>query len=354
MKSFSQQIWPDFSFFRYALKLSSTLEMKFGRMDVRNGILVRCEKSGFCGWGDIAPLDGYSPETFDKVACALPEVQDQLKERKSLTHEFPSIQCGLEFAYENWKAASQSRSLYLSLNGGSEKTHIPVARLITGASKDEIVESSKLAIKDGYSCIKLKVGAQSLDQDILLVRKVQSVLPAGVMLRLDANGSWNLEEAIEFSKSISSAGIDFIEEPLKNQTEFGKYDCGQQLKFALDESLKSVQRDEMKTWKNLKAVVLKPTLLGGLGPTLDWMNWAGECSLQAIVSAAFESGVGIRNLIAVAGARAINTVAGLDTYSYLSHDVTSPALQFRRGRIAIFQSFPKSWEIDYGKLDQIS
>lgn len=353
MKNFSEHVWPEFAFFRYALKLNQPLELKFGRVDVRNGILVRCEKSGYCGWGDIAPLDGYSPETFDDVLCAIPDLQKHLLESKSLSHELPSIQCGLEFAYENWKAASQSRPLYLSLNGGSEKTHIPVARLIAGASRDEIAKNIKLAIKDGYSCIKLKVGALALDQDIQLVRKVQSDLPAGVMLRLDANRSWTLAEAVEFSKSISSAGIDFIEEPLNDYMEYDEYDRAQPLTFALDESLVNVKREQITEWKNLKAVVLKPTLLGGLGPTLDWMNWAQESSRQSIVSAAFESGVGIRNLIAVAGARAINTVAGLDTYSYLADDVVNPALQFRRGRVAIFQSFPKSWEINFDKLDRI-
>lgn len=353
MKSRAETEWPEFSFYRYELKLDPAINLKSGKMEKRIGMLVCCSTTGVTGWGDIAPLDGFSSETMAQVVTALPEIKRNAAVDRDISHPFPSVQCGLEFAMENWKAARENRSLYLRLGGVSEKTHLSVARLITAADAVSMVEQFRLAIKEGYGCVKLKVGVDNLDREIAMVRQLQSILPARVRLRLDGNRAWSLEEALAFTRGISSAGIEYIEEPLRDLKEYESYDREQNLAFALDESLGLIDRQRAASWRQLKAVVLKPTLLGGLSGTLDWMMWAKSCNLQAVISATFESGVGIRNLIALAAANAIDVTAGLDTYRYLAEDVVSPSLQYQRGRVAIYQTFAKSWELNFNRLEKI-
>lgn len=347
------EMWPSFTFYQYRIKLAKAIDLKSGRYECRDGILVRCAARGCEGWGEIAPLDGYSPDTFADVVNALPALKQRLLEPVTLTHELPSVQSGIGFAKAAYDAARDRGSLYLHWGGLPERSHIPIARLILDSEPGAIVESVGTALKEGSSCIKMKVGLRSVSEDIALIRRVQSMLPVGASLRLDANRRWTLSEALTFAKGISSAGIAFIEEPLQSLSDYSTYDREQQLPFALDESLHMSDRNVMSGWKNLTSIVLKPMLLGGPDVVLDWIRWASSRSISSVVSSMFETGVGICGLIAFSAAFAADTPAGLDTYGYLDDDTIHPRIRFSRGKVAIYQSFPKSWAVNVSALEEI-
>jgi O-succinylbenzoate synthase len=194
-----------------------------------------------------------------------------------------------------------------------------------------MIEELKSAIKSGYASIKIKVGNGPVEQDIALIKEMQQILPSHVTLRLDANRSWSIKDAISFSRGIREKCIAFIEEPLADDADYETYDREQHLPFALDESLTGRKIGAIPGWKNLRALVLKPVLLGGPEFTRKWMEWAHSRGIVSVISSVFESGIGIRSLISLAASNRDPQPMGIDTYARLAEDVFSPPLIFENG-----------------------
>ena len=345
--------WPDFRFYRYSLSLTQPIRMAFGECSVKQGVLVCCEKNGARGWGDIAPLDGYSKQSYADVLRLLPDIRTNMRTGKQLPDRFPTILAGIECALAHYAAERNGRSLYLALGGFPERTHVHVARLLLGDSTESICQAVLDALKAGYATLKLKVGQLPLAEDIQRVKNVLGILPDVVRLRLDANRSWKLPDALRFSQSLDGSKIAYIEEPLAPGEDYNTYDIEQDHAWALDESL-LLEEVGLPEFRRLSQLVLKPSLLGGLRITERWLDWAKQRGIGCTISSTFESGVGMCSLLALAGARAHGSPAGLDTYSYLADDVITPRVQFRNGRVAIYQSFSKSWEVDFSKLEELT
>ena len=76
-----------------------------------------------------------------------------------------------------------------------------------------------------------------------------------------------------------------------------------------------------------RSLQLLPRLLGGPLRVGHWVNEARRYGIKPVFSAAFESGVGMRHLVALAGALGDEAVpAGFDTYRWLAEDVLAPRL----------------------------
>ena len=82
-------------------------------------------------------------------------------------------------------------------------------------SLDETLQDVKNAINQGFKAIKLKVGKRKR-KDLEVIRKVWSMLPDDVALRIDANQGWEIEDALYIAKKMEEENIyiDFLEQPV--------------------------------------------------------------------------------------------------------------------------------------------
>ena len=104
----------------------------------------------------------------------------------------------------------------------------------------------------------------------------------------------------------------------------------------------------------MRAVVLKPTLLGGLYRTLRFAEEAKALGIKAVISSSYESGVGTGALVALAAAVGDEPV-GLDTYRRLAEDVIevpldlpAPFMDVRRATEAARRVDPRKIEAPSG------
>ena len=81
-----------------------------------------------------------------------------------------------------------------------------------GYSDERLVELCQLAVKDGFSQVKLKVGA-NLDDDRRRCALARTVLGPAVGLAVDANQVWDVSTAISWVQALAPYGLDWIEEP---------------------------------------------------------------------------------------------------------------------------------------------
>lgn len=285
-------------------------------------ILEIIASNGLKARGEIAPLPGVSVETLKKAHHDLVEARSHLKDFKVVLDKdglitslrdsafsglCPSVRFGVESVLFGLAAGARAVSLAEFLGGILQD--VPTAALLQG-SHEQVLADARILSGRGYQVFKLKVGSRNIPLDVKKVRDLRALIGRQGSIRLDGNRVWGLKEALLFVDLAGRAQIEFIEEPLSDMGKIGEFYQAAQMPVALDETL-SLSVDSQA----VKYYVLKPTVLGGIIPCLDWMENARRNGKKVVISSAFESPVGLKvlaNLACLTG-----TTAGLGTERWL-------------------------------------
>ena len=297
------------------------------------GLLLRLKSKGVTAYGEIAPLIGLHTESLDEAAQSLAAFISELSrldrnnsaERLRLIGDAqlpPSVATGIEMALVNLEAVANS-SLPLFPDAFPPAPKIPVNALLAGDPKS-VLERAAKRYAEGFRAFKLKVRKGQLDEAIACIRALHDKFGSKIELRLDANQSLELDEAVGFGKALPPGSISYIEEPLTDAALIPEFHAATGLPSALDESL--WQRPELLDEIGpapLGALVIKPNCIGGIAKSLDLAAKARRMGLQAVFSSAFESSVslGLYALLAAVSSPA-PAASGLDTASFLARDLT--------------------------------
>jgi len=342
----------DMAVFRYRLRLKRPLNLKGEDLRFREGFALRLtDDKGNYGWGEAAPLPGFSRENARQAAKELTTLPSSLCGHDLLPHAemlsggfedwlskldlSASVRFGVESAVLNLQARSDQLSLHRLLDKNAAGMVI-VNGLLSG-NKDHIEKQTKALFEQEYQAFKLKVGRLPVDEDIDLIAGVRNIIGPNTLLRLDANRSWNVQDALNFMEHAVEFNIDYIEEPAQNlyQLKTLLNDRSASLPVALDESLLEISPRDLLQLPALKAIVIKPTLLG-LDRALRFSRKAQDVGITPVISSAFESSLGLFTLASMAaGINGGQTPAGLDTLNWLADDILEPPLQIQAGKIIL-------------------
>jgi len=349
------------TFYRYRLPLRKPLQLRNTTIEEREGALVRIDSpSGYSGWGEIAPLPGFSPETLDKALAQAKSAVSDVARRNLDNGEprltglrrqetfYPSVRFGLESALLDLLASRNARPP-AGLVAGTPCDSIPVNALLSGTGK-RVVNEAVAAAERGYVSIKLKVGRDLLRREAKTVRDLRAALPEAVEIRLDANRAWEFEDACEFISAAGPDSIAYIEEPLANPGQMHALRLATGVAYAVDETLQDIgwrvvsslrdrgkdALDAFPTFSHARLVdaclhasawVVKPTLLGA---PLEFYSSAAPRDGYGgpiVISSSFESGLGLAMLANLAAAVNRATIpAGLDTQSWFEEDTLEEGL----------------------------
>ena len=340
-----------FDLFQYRLPLVAALKLKGALLVERKGLLVRlANPTGAVGWGEVSPLPGFSRESLEEARQQLLELRESLlgwaitpdwvEREGAFVHHVdahklvPSVRFGLELAVWNLFAAARGRMLS-HLVAQQPRTTVSLNGLLLGAS-DEILVKARRLREAGFRAVKLKVGRRAVEEEVELVRALSWVLEPDVRLRIDANRAWSLDEAGAFVRGVTGMAIEYIEEPLADPKLLPDLVAQYEVPIALDETLLDVTVEGLVRHKYARAVILKPTLLGGLVPTLRMADRAMALGMTPVLSASFETGIGLQGLVALAAGLGPHDIpVGLDTYRWLADDVFNPRLELSQGQIDV-------------------
>lgn len=243
----------------------------------REGFLIETEN----GWGEIAPLPGHNPEN-------LKDVLNQLRAMRKGQHVqfFPSVAFGLFPCPQgpvSW----------------------PVSALLMG-TKREILRQAE-TFRD-FSSAKLKVKNLSLADAISVAKELKNHFH----LRIDANATWSLPQALEFCSHFQPGDFDYIEDPLSDPEELPQFP----FPLGLDAINSSITP---------KAIVWKPTVKG-----------IPSFAQNLILSSAFESGIGLGKIVQLAHSLNLpKHPIGIGTYHYLSQTLLEEPFVFANGMVQI-------------------
>lgn len=347
-----------FNVFTYKLPLVKPLVVNGITISVRRGWLIRLRMDETReGWGEVAPWPGLSRESPGEVADQLGYLCDHARElipawwsdgpsRDQVTFSalHSSVRMGIESAFLECRAAGAP---------GGENQAIPVNGLIPNGSTGSLDRAGRL-VEQGYRCLKLKVGRGSEEEELDFLARLRQRVGPGVAIRLDANRAWKPEQALAFTTAAAPLDIQYIEEPLveANLLPDGAKDLP--ITVALDETLQERSEENWETWSNVGAVVLKPTLLGGLARSRALAERGLEAGLEVVVSSVYESGVGLLNLACFAQEMGLSSTAhGLDTYHVLDGDLLVRRIDMHQGRLDIRRGCITDYGVNYEMLEQV-
>lgn len=262
--------------------------------------------------------------------------------------EFPSIQFGLEQAFLSFNSNNQFE-LFPSKFTKTEDA-IDINGLIWMGTEAFMKQQIKDKLKAGFSTIKMKIGAINFETELSLIKSIRKEFNSkDIELRVDANGAFKSNEALEKLKRLSEFEIHSIEQPIKQGQieEMADLCYKTPLAIALDEELIGVfsvtKRKELLQTINPQFIILKPSLVGGFKGSNEWIRIADKSNIGWWITSALESNIGL-NAIAQ-WTYSLNSILpqGLGTGSLFTNNFESP-LEVENGQL-IYNNL-KNWKIN--------
>ena len=315
---------------------------------------------GVIGIGECSLLRGLSQDDRENYEEKLQEVCHQLRQVNSSEIEFflldlidwPSIRFGVEMALQDL-AMGGKRSLYKTpFTAGNP---IPINGLVWMGKKDFMYEQIVAKLESGFTCIKLKIGAIDFATELDLLARIRKEFRRDTIeIRVDANGAFKPENALEKLRFLADSNLHSIEQPIPpGRWEEMALLCEKTpLPIALDEELIGINNPSSKQelLKKIKPqyIILKPSLLGGFAATKEWINYAEQSKIPWWITSALESNIGLNAIAQFASNTNISMPQGLGTGQLYTNNFPSP-LEVRSGKIYYRQDV--SWDLSSLSLD---
>lgn len=284
----------------------------------RTGIITLEGDSGLRGFGEASPLPGFSPDGLDSCLRALADFdasglptrleagQSALAELGSasrrLPENVPAARAALEGALlDLWSREAGLPAWALLVESGQIKPEPRAIAALLMGEPEQALSQAQAAQERGVQTFKFKIGRPgALDRELAATGDLRTELGDLVKLRLDANQCFGLAEARACLPRFAAYGLEFVEEPCSRGDLPKLTDLG--VPLALDESLPSLgsEIESQLRFLGVRALVLKPTLLGGISACAAWAKLAGQIGVNVVISHAFEGPVGFALCAALA------------------------------------------------------
>ena len=313
------------------------------------------EDNSHFGIGECAPLHDLSCDYNENYAETLSAFCRLTEEKQSVDTEllrnYPSILFGLETAMRHY--TQKSWQLWNTPFCKGEEG-ISINGLIWMSDYENMLQQIESKLKQGFRCIKLKIGAIDFRKELDLLRFIRTHFSADeITIRVDANGNFRNEEALSKLQQLAELDIHSIEQPIKagQWAEMARLTASAPLPIALDEELIGVN-DPSEKRKLLETIhpqyiILKPSLHGGLTGANEWIELAEALNIDWWITSALESNIGL-NCIAQWCSTFKNPLPqGLGTGMLYTNNIEMP-LEIRQDKLWFDSegSFPDSTDFN--------
>ncbi|WP_412985494.1 o-succinylbenzoate synthase [Pontimicrobium sp. IMCC45349] len=328
-------------FKHYVLNFKQASGTSRGILRTKDTWLLIIENQDKKGIGECGMFKGLScddrPDFEAKLQWTCDNIHLGLEELLEALTEFPSIQFGLEMAFQSLKSITPFELFPSKFTSG--EAAIAINGLIWMGSEAFMKQQIKDKLAQGFNCIKMKIGAIDFDTEMQLLKSIRNEFSVSdIELRVDANGAFASNEALEKLKVLSDLELHSIEQPIKQGQieEMARLCEVTPLPIALDEELIGVFGVTNKTTLlqtiQPQYIILKPTLVGGFEGSKTWIDIAEQNNIGWWITSALESNVGL-NAIAQWTYKLQNPMPqGLGTGSLFTNNFESP-LQVKNGTL---------------------
>ncbi len=240
---------------------------------------------------------------------------------------YPALRFALETALLDLQTGGRKQLFLSEFTQG--KASIPINGLLWMGNFDFMWHQAEKKFKEGFSVLKMKVGALDFDEEIYFISQLRKCFP-GIELRLDANGGFPLDEALERLYALNQFHIHSIEQPIKAQNagKMAELCKKSPIAIALDEELIGIYEKKSKEQllKDIKPqyIILKPSLLGGFRASDEWIFLSEKMNIGWWATSALESNIGLNAIAQWAFTKNNPLPQGLGTGSLYENNIASP------------------------------
>ena len=290
------------TYHKYILDFKRPSGTSRGVMTEKETWFIVLENEGKKGIGECGILRGLSiddrPDYEEKLQWTCANIhlgKDRLWEALL---EFPSIQFGVEMAFQSLVSETPFLLFPSAFTNGVKS--MVINGLVWMGEEAFMKQQIEEKLEEGFTCVKLKIGAINFDQELRLLRFIREHFsPEQVEIRVDANGAFDENEALNKLTQLSEFKLHSIEQPIqKNHTDSMAELCNTTpFPIALDEELIGVlgvpKKEQLLTKIKPQYIILKPSFVGGFRGTQEWISLAEKHRIGWWITSALESNIGL-------------------------------------------------------------
>lgn len=336
--------------------------------------------AGGVGIGECAPLhdlscDAMPPEDYERVlAEACRRTEEACRRTEEACNElveaddvipydflrpYPSILFGLETALLSYKAFLRTGCpFHLFDNAFSRgEAGITINGLVWMGTFEEMLGRMEEKLALGFRCIKLKIGAIDWEREITLIKALRERYPREVVeIRVDANGGFTPDVAMERLAELARYDIHSIEQPIRQGqwAEMARLCRETPVPIALDEELIGVNDPQQKARLldtiRPQYIILKPSLHGGLAGSEEWIRLADARGIGHWATSALESNVGLNAIAQWCGETPQTMPSGLGTGQLFVENFEGLHLAIEGERLWCGTAADRDFQADYRRF----
>ncbi|PIF70557.1 o-succinylbenzoate synthase [Flavobacterium sp. 2] len=338
------------TYHKYMLEFKRPSGTSRGIMTEKETWFIVLENNGRKGIGECGILRGLSADDRD-------DYEEKLKWTCENIHlgettlweallEFPSIQFGVEMAFLSLK--SENPYLLFPSNFTSHSESTPINGLVWMGEASFMKQQIEEKLADGFNCIKLKIGAIDFQKELELLEFIRSHFSAEqIEIRVDANGAFALNKALDKLNQLNKFQLHSIEQPIKKGNITAMADLCNVTPFpiALDEELIGVfslqEKEELLQKIKPQYIILKPSFVGGFRGTQEWITLAEKYNIGWWITSALESNIGLNAIAQWTFLLNSKMPQGLGTGALYTNNFDCP-LEVKQGQL--WYNTEKNWQ----------
>lgn len=304
-----------------------------GVLHTKETYFLKISENNRTGIGECAVFRGLSyddvPEYEEKLRWLCENINENPSSIKEKLRHFPSIWFGYEQAILNLKNGEE---IYFPSDFSAGKSSIKINGLIWMGDADFMQEQIEEKLKNGFNCIKLKIGINWNSEKKILAQLREKFPKKALELRVDANGGFGFDEAKVILQELADLEIHSIEQPIKA----GNLDQMEMLckttptPIALDEELIGILdfNDKKELLEKIKPqyIILKPSLIGGFSGSDEWISLAESKQIGWWITSALESNIGLNAIAQYTFSKDPKIPQGLGTGGLFTNNIPAPLL----------------------------
>ena len=338
---------------KYILNFKNPSGTSRGVLNTKETWFLIVEQDGKKGIGECGILRGLSaddrPDYEEKLTWTCQNIhlgKDKLWEQLI---EFPSIQFGVEMAFESL-ASSNPFLLFPSEFTEGKKT-ISINGLIWMGEPQFMKQQIEEKLAQGFNCIKLKIGAIDFQKELDLLHYIRANFDEkSIEIRVDANGAFNEFEALNKLNQLSGFKLHSIEQPIsvKQYDSMAELCRKTPIPIALDEELIGVfnysEKEALLQKIKPQFIILKPSFIGGFKGTKEWIDLAEKYQIGWWITSALESNIGLNAIAQWTFLQNNSMPQGLGTGGLYTNNFDCP-LEVKNGQLQYNSEI--DWEVNF-------
>ncbi len=248
----------------------------------------------------------------------------------------PPARCALDVALHDLRGRMQGLRV-ADLLGGPRRSRVPVNALLPRAPAPRMLEAAREAWERGIATFKMKSAGP--DEDVEVLRALRRTFGVRARLRLDANGAWTPDEALERIRMLEPLDLEYIEQPVARAQldAMARVAAGSGIPIAADEDATDPAAvGRIAAARAASIIVVKLSPAGGIAGAMAMLRVAAEKGLGVVVTGMVDTSVGIAAALHVAAAAdALAGACGLGTLDLLARDVVAAPLRIENGAMLL-------------------